>query len=81
MTDHANLKWLTSISLNKQNWLDGACQWQNMTFKLDVDKGQNYTLSGAPLSCPSDEIEALIVPPEEVTTFLITAICFDIPTH
>ena len=33
------------------------------------------------LPCPSDEIEALIVPPEEVTTFLITAIGFDIPTH
>ena len=39
------------------------------------------TLSRAPLPCPSDEIEAVIVPPEEVTTFLITAMGFDIPTH
>ena len=50
-------------------------------FQIERRQGKNYTLSGAPLSCPSDEIEALIVPPEEVTTFLITAICFDIPTH
>ena len=39
------------------------------------------TLSRAPLSCPSDELEALIVPPEEVTTLLITAMGFDIHPH
>ena len=31
------------------------------------------------MSCTCDEIEALIVPPEEVITFLITAMGFDIP--
>ena len=39
------------------------------------------TLSRAPLSCPSDKLEAVIVPPVKVTTFLITAMGFDIPTH
>ena len=39
------------------------------------------TLSRAPLPCTSAEIEALIVPPEEITTFFITAMGFDIPTH
>ena len=39
------------------------------------------TLSKAPLSYPSDELEALVVPPQEVTTFLITAMGFDMPTH
>ena len=39
------------------------------------------TLSRASLSCPSDELEALIVPLVKATTFLITAMGFDIPTH
>ena len=40
VTDHANLKCL-HFPLNKQNWLDGACQGQNMTFKLNIDQEKN----------------------------------------
>ena len=85
VTDHANLKWLTSISPKQAKLARWCMSMAEYDFQIEHRPGKELvvpdTLSRAPLPCPSDEIEALIVPPEEVTTFLITAMGFDIPTH
>ena len=85
VTDHANLKWLNSISPKQAKLARWCMSMAEYDFQIEHRPGKELvvpdTLSRAPLPCPSDEIEALIVPPEEVTTFLITAMGFDIPTH
>ena len=85
VTDHANLKWLTSISPKQAKLARWCMSMAEYDFHIEHRPGKELvvpdTLSRAPLPCPSDEIEAVIVPPEEVTTFLITAMGFDIPTH
>ena len=77
MTDHANLKWLTSISPKQAKLARWCMSMAEYDFHIEHRPGKELvvpaTLSRAPLPCPSDEIEALIVPPEKVTTFLITA--------
>ena len=85
VTDHASLKWLTSISPKQAKlarWFISVAEYD---FQIEHRPGKELavpdTLRRAPLPCPSDEIEALIVPPEEVITFLITAMGFNITEH
>ena len=85
VTDDANLKWFTSISPKQAKLAVWCMSVAEYDFQMEHRPGKELvvpdTLSRASLSCPSDELEALIVPPVKATTFLITAMGFDIPTH
>ena len=64
MTDDANLKWLTSISPEQAKLAGWCMSMAEYDFLIQHRPGKELvvpdTLSRAPLSCPSDEVEALI---------------------
>ena len=73
MTDHANLKWLTSVSPNQAKLARWRMSMAEYDFQTEDRPGKQLvvpdTLSRAPLPCPSDELEALIVPPKKSLLF------------
>ena len=83
VTDHANLKWLTSISL-QQLKLAGCCiSMAEFDFTLKDRPRKEHvvlgTLRRAPLSEPSTIRDNLVVFPPPVAAFYVTTFGFDIP--
>ena len=85
VTDHANLKWLTSISLKQSKLARWCISMAEFNFTIEHRPGSSLvvpdTLSRAPLYSPSTAGDCLIIPPPEVCSFLVTALGYDIPSH
>ena len=80
ITDHTNLKWLTSV-FPKQSKLARWCtSMAELDFTIEHRAGSAHvvpdTLSRAPLPEPSIESDSFVLPPPEVSAFLITAIFY-----
>ena len=65
VTDHANLKWLTLFSPKQAKLARWCMSMAEYDFQIEPRPGKELVgpdiLSRAPLSCPSDELESLIV--------------------
>ena len=59
VTDHANLKWLTSISPEQAKLARWCMSIAKYDFQIEHRPGKEPVVPDT-LSCPSDEIEALI---------------------
>ena len=77
VTDHANLKWLTSISPKQSKLASWCLSVAEFDFTIEHRAGSVHvvpdTLSRAPLPPPSTAGDYLIIPPVAVCLFLITA--------
>ena len=82
ITDHANLQWLTSISLQQSKLVCWCPSMAEFDFKIEHRSGSANVipdvLSHAPLTHPSTTGDDLF-PPQPVTCFLTSLIGFDIP--
>ena len=85
VTDHANLKWLTSISPKQSKLAHWCLSMAEFDFTIGHRAGLVHvvpdTLSRATLPTPSTVGDYLIIPPVAVCLFLITALGYDIPGH
>ena len=85
LTDHANLKWLTSISPKQSKLAHWCLSMAEFDITIEHRAGSVHvvpdTLSRAPLPPPSTVDDYLIIPPVVVCSFLITALGYDIPGH
>ena len=85
VTDHANLKWLTSISPKQSKLARWCISMAEFDFTIEHRPGSSLvvpdTLSRPPLPSPSTAGDCLIIPPPEVCSFLVTTLGYDIPSH
>ena len=85
VTDHANLWSLTSISPKQYKLARWCISMAEFDFTIEHTAGKEHvvpdTLSRAPLLNPSVVGDSLVVPPPEVSAFLITALGYDVPGH
>ena len=83
ITDHANLKWLTSISPKQSKLARWCISMTEFDFEIEHRSGKDHvipdTLSRAPIPEPSTVGDNLIIPPAPVDSFLIMALGLDIP--
>ena len=81
--DHANLKWLTSISPKQSKLARWCISMAEFDFEIEHRSGKDHvipdTLSRAPIPEPSTVGDNLIIPPAPVDSFLIMALRLDIP--
>ena len=84
ITDHANLKWLTSISPKQSKLAHGCISMAEFDFEIKHRSGKDHvvsdTLSRAPIPEPSTVGDNLIIPPAPVDSFLIMALGLEIPS-
>ena len=84
ITDHANLKWLTSISLQQSKLARWCLSMAEFDFVIEHRVGTANTvpdvLSRAPLTHPSTTGDNLCHPPQPVVCFLAGLLGFDIPS-
>ena len=85
VTDHANLRWLTSISPKQSKLARWCISTAEFDFTIEHRAGKEHvvpdTLSRAPLPNPSVVGDSLVIAPPEVSAFLITALGYDVPGH
>ena len=85
VTDHANLKWLTSVSPKQSKLVRWCLSMAEFDFTIEHHAGPVHvvldTLSRVPLLTPSTVGDYLIIPQVVVCSFLITALGYDIPGH
>ena len=83
ITDHANLRWLTSISPQQSKLVHWCLSMAEFNFTIEHHAGSANVipdvLSHAPLTHPSTTGDDLFLPPQPVTCFLTSLLCFDIP--
>ena len=83
VTDHANLKWLTSISPQQSKLARWCISMAEFDFTLEHRPGKEHvvpdTLSRAPLPEPSTIGDNLVIFPAPVAAFFVTTFGFDIP--
>ena len=83
ITDHANLKFLTSISPHQSKLACWAISMAEFDFTLEHRPGKEHvvpdTLSRAPLLEPSTTGDNLVVFPAPVAAFFVTTLGYDIP--
>ena len=82
ITDHTNLKWLTSISPKQSKLAHWCISMAEFDFKIEHRSGKDHvvpdTLSRAPIPEPSTVGDNLVIPPAPVDSFLIMALGLDI---
>ena len=85
VTDHANLKRLTSISPKQSKLARWCISVAEFDFTIEHRPGSSLivpdTLSRAPLPSPSTVGDSLVIAPPQVSSFLITALGYDVPDH
>ena len=85
VTDHANLRWLTSISPKQSKLARWCISMAEFDFTIEHRAGKEHvvpdTLSRAPLPNQLVVGDSLVIPPPEVSPFLITALGYDVPGH
>ena len=83
ITDHANLKFLTSISPQQSKLAHWTISMAEFDFTLEHRPGKEHvvpdTLSRAPLPEPSTIGDNLVVFPAPVAAFFVTTLGYDIP--
>ena len=83
ITDHTNLKWLTSISPKQSKLTRWCISMAEFDFEIEHRSGKDHvvpdTLSRAPIPEPSTVGDNLVIPPAPVDSFLIMALGLDIP--
>ena len=83
ITDHANLQWLTSISLQQSKLARWCLSMAEFNFTIEHRAGSANiildVLSRAPLTHSSTTGDDLFLPPQPVTCFLTSLLGFDIP--
>ena len=82
VTDHANLKFLASIAPQNSKLARWCLSLAEFDFVIEHRPGKDNVvpdaLSRAPLPSPQPEVNTLVIPPPEVSPFLLTALCFDL---
>ena len=86
ITDHANLKFLSSIIAPQNSKLARWClSMAEFDFKIEHRPGKDNVvpdaLSRAPLPATTLHADLLYLPPDPALDFLFTAISFDIPSY
>ena len=85
VTDHANLKWLTSISPKQSKLARWCISMAEFDFTIEHQPSSSLvvpdTLSRAPPPSPSTAGDCLIISPPEICSFLVTTLGYDIPSH
>ena len=83
ITDHANLKFLSSIAPQNSKLARWCLSLAEFDFNIEHRPGKVNVvpdaLSRAPLPFPSTAADTLYIPPAKTETFLITALSPDIP--
>ena len=83
ITDHANLKWLTSTSPEQSKLVRWCISMAELDFEIEHRSGKDHvvpdTSSRAPIPEPSTVGDNLVIPPAPVASFLIMALRLDIP--
>ena len=81
--DHANLKWLTSISPKQSKLAHWCISMAEFDFEIEHRSAKDHvvpdTLSRAPIPELSTVVDNLIIPPAPVDSFLVMALGLDIP--
>ena len=84
-TDHANLKFLTSIAPQQSKLARWCLSMAEFDFFIEHCPGVDHvvpnTLSRAPLPEPSPVGDNLVLPPAPISLFLATMVGYDIPFH
>ena len=85
VTDHANFKFLTSISPQQLKLVRWCLSMAEFDFVIQHRPGVDHivpdTLSHAPLLEPCPEGDNLALPPVPISQFIATMLGFDIPSH
>ena len=85
ITDHANLKFLTSIAPQQSKRACWCLSMAEFDFVIEHRPGVDHvvpdTLSHAPLPEPSPVGDILVLPPTPISLFLATMVGYDIPSH
>ena len=80
ITDHANLKFLASIAPQNSKLARWCLSLAEFDFVIEHRPGKDNVvqdaLSRAPLPSTHPEVNTLVIPPLEVSPFLLTALCF-----
>ena len=83
ITDHANLKWLTSISPKQSKFAHWCISMAEFDFEIEHRSGKGHvvpdTLSRAPIPKPCTVGDNLIIPPAPVDSFPVMTLGLDIP--
>ena len=82
ITDHANLKFLASIALQNSKLARWCLSLAEFDFAIEHRPGKDNVvpdaLSRAPLPSSHPQVNTLVIPPSEVSPFLLTTLCFDL---
>ena len=82
ITDHANLKFLASIAPQNSKLARWCLSLAEFDFSIEHRPGKTNVvpdaLSRAPLPTPHPEACILVIPPSQVSSFLLTALGFDL---
>ena len=84
VTDHANLRWLTSISPKQSKLARWCISMAEFDSTIKHRAGKEHvpdTLSRASLPNPSVVGDSLVISSPEVSAFFITALGYDVPGH
>ena len=85
VNDHANLRWLASISPKQSKLARWCISMAEFDFTIEHRAGKEHavsdTLSRAPLPNPSVVGDSLVIPPQKYLHFFITALGYDVPGH
>ena len=85
ITDHANLKFLTSIAPQQSKRARWCLFMAEFDFVIEHRPGVDHvvpnTLSRAPLPEPSPVGDTLVFPPTPISLFLATMVGYEIPSH
>ena len=85
ITDHANLKCLTSIAPQQSKLACWCLSMAEFDFVMEHCPGVDHvvpdTLSRAPLPEPSPVGDTLVLPPTPISLFLAIMVGYDIPSH
>ena len=85
ITDHANLKFLTSIAPQQSKLARWCLSMAEFDFLIGHRPGVDHvvpdTLSRAPLPEPSPVGDTLVFSPTPISLFLATMVGYDIPSH
>ena len=82
ITDHANLKFLASIAPQNSKLARWCLSLAEFDFSIEHRPGTDNVvpdaLSRAPLPTPHPEGNIIVIPPSQVSSFLVTALGFDL---
>ena len=84
ITGHANLKYLASVAPQNSKLARWCLSLAEFDFTIEHRPGKENTvpdaLSRAPAPEPHPEVNTLVIPPSEVSSFFATALSLDIPS-